>query len=163
YGWTDVVLYALGIGAQADDLDYLYEGRGPKVYPSFAVIPAYPAMTSALAATEGPFDKIVHGAQKVLVHAPIPASGSLKTTAPLPASGSPKPPAVVEGIYDLRRMAQAVVRTRTVEASSNAPLFDTEWSILYLGEGGFGGVARPEDAKTPTPARASDFQVEQKS
>jgi acyl dehydratase len=145
------VLYALGIGAQADELDYLYEGRGPRVYPSFAVIPAYPAMTTALATTEGPLDKIVHGAQKVLIHAPIPAAATLKTTA------------VVEGIYDLRRMAQAVVRTHTVEAQSGAPLFDTEWSILYLGEGGFGGEPRPEDPKVPTPTRAADFRVEQKS
>src|SRR5687767_10875598 len=40
YGWRDTVLYALGIGAKRDELDYLYEGRGPKVYPSFGVVPA---------------------------------------------------------------------------------------------------------------------------
>src|SRR4051794_2243730 len=37
YDWKTVVLYALGIGAQKDELDYLYEGRGPKVYPTFGV------------------------------------------------------------------------------------------------------------------------------
>ena len=34
YAWKDVVLYALGIGAKKDELDFLYEGRGPKVIPS---------------------------------------------------------------------------------------------------------------------------------
>ena len=30
YGWKDTVLYALGVGAKKDELDWLYEGRGPK-------------------------------------------------------------------------------------------------------------------------------------
>ena len=41
YDWKDAVLYALGIGAKGAELDYLYEGRGPKVLPTFGVIPAY--------------------------------------------------------------------------------------------------------------------------
>ena len=36
YDWKTTVLYALGVGAKRDELDYLYEGRGPKVLPSFA-------------------------------------------------------------------------------------------------------------------------------
>src|SRR5260370_1073269 len=32
YAWKDVVLYALGVGAKIDELDYLYEARGPKTY-----------------------------------------------------------------------------------------------------------------------------------
>jgi acyl dehydratase len=149
YTWKDTVLYALGIGAKADELDYLYEGRGPKVYPSFAVIPAYPPLTAALAKTEGPFDKVVHGAQKVFVHAPIPPAAKLRTSA------------IVEGIYDMKRMAQAVVKTETVDAASGAKLFDTEWSILYLGEGGFGGTPRPEEEKHAAPSREPDFHIEE--
>jgi acyl dehydratase len=149
YTWKDTVLYALGIGARAGELDYLYEGRGPKVYPSFAVIPAFAPLHTSLQRTQGPFDKIVHGAQKVTLHAPIPSEGTLKTTG------------VVEGIYDLKKMAQAVVKTETRDAKSGARVFDTEWSILYLGEGGFGGAPRPEDAKTSAPSREPDFRVEE--
>jgi acyl dehydratase len=148
YTWKDTVLYALGIGAKTDELDYLYEGRGPKVYPSFAVIPAYVPMATALRTTGGSIDKIVHGAQKVRLHAEIPPNGTLKTTA------------TVEGLYDLKRMTQALVRTRTTDAVGTA-LFETEWSILFLGEGGFGGKPRPEEPKVSAPARAPDFQVEE--
>ena len=149
YSWKDTVLYALGIGAKVDELDYLFEGRGPKVFPSFAVIPAFTPLTTALARTEGPFDKVVHGAQKVIIHAPVPAEATLETTA------------IVEGIYDLKRMAQAIVKTETVDAKSGAKLFDTEWSIIYLGEGGFGGASRPEEQKQAAPAREPDFKIEQ--
>lgn len=39
YTHRDTILYALGIGANENDLDFLYEGKGPKVYPSFACRP----------------------------------------------------------------------------------------------------------------------------
>jgi len=149
YTWKDLVLYALGIGARTPELDYLYEGRGPRVYPSFAVIPAFAPLHGALMSTRGPLEKVVHGAQKVTLHAPIPAQGTLRTTA------------TVEGIYDMKRMAQAIVKTRSVDAVTAKPVFDTEWSILYLGEGGFGGSPRPEDEKHAAPSREPDFRYEQ--
>ncbi|MBP1686440.1 MAG: 3-alpha,7-alpha, 12-alpha-trihydroxy-5-beta-cholest-24-enoyl-CoAhydratase [Deltaproteobacteria bacterium] len=38
--WKEVILYALGVGAKPEgDLDYVFEGKGPKVLPTFAVIP----------------------------------------------------------------------------------------------------------------------------
>ena len=46
YRWKDVVLYALGVGAKVDELDFLYEARGPKVLPTFAVVPSFTAMLS---------------------------------------------------------------------------------------------------------------------
>ena len=41
YDWKTVALYALAVGATHEELDYLYEARGPRVLPTFAVIPAY--------------------------------------------------------------------------------------------------------------------------
>ena len=40
YNWKDVVLYALGIGARIDDLQFVYErySEGLKVFPSYACI-----------------------------------------------------------------------------------------------------------------------------
>ncbi|HZP42791.1 MAG TPA: hypothetical protein VFD84_14950, partial [Candidatus Binatia bacterium] len=43
YTERDVILYALGVGAGPDELQFTYE-RDLKVLPTFAVIPAFPAM-----------------------------------------------------------------------------------------------------------------------
>ena len=69
--WKDTVLYALGVGAKREELDYLYEGRGPRVLPSFAVVPKFQPMLDLLAKTGGSLAMIVHGGEKVVVHAPI--------------------------------------------------------------------------------------------
>ena len=149
YDWKDVVLYALGIGAKADELDYLYDGRGSlKTYPSFAVVPSFPPVISLLARLGGNLATVVHGAQKVKMHAPIPAEGSLKTTA------------TVRGIYDMRKFASVITDTRTVDAKTGNPLFDTEWTILFRGEGGFGGPPPPkDDPPAPPTDRGADFSV----
>ena len=149
YTSKDAILYALGVGATRDELDYLYEGRGPKVLPSFAVIPAFPALMRATDGAGVTIDRVVHGHQKVTVHAPIAPEGTLLTTA------------VVEAIYDMKRMAQVVVRTETRDAAGTH-LFDTEWGILVLGEGGFGGEAPPGREGT-APSRAADFRFEEKT
>ena len=42
FSWTakDVMLYALGVGAKPEDeLEYVFEGKGPKVLPTYGVIP----------------------------------------------------------------------------------------------------------------------------
>ena len=61
YDANRAMLYALGVGATAAELDYLYEGRGPKVYPTFAVIPAYGALMAVMARSGISFDNVVHG------------------------------------------------------------------------------------------------------
>src|SRR5580693_7801474 len=99
YTWKDTVLYALGIGAKKDELDYLYEGRGPKMFPSFAVVPSFAPMLERIAETGGNMAMIVHGAQKVKLHAAFAPAATLHTTAKIRA------------IYDLRRFASVLVDT----------------------------------------------------
>lgn len=135
YDWKTVVLYALGIGAKRDELDYLYEAKGPKVYPTFAVVPAYPALADALVKTQGNLAMVVHGGQSVSMHRPIPSEGTLTTVA------------TITGIYDMKKMAQVIVKTTT--SVNGEPCFDTQWSILYRGAGGFGGAPPP---KTEAPS-----------
>jgi acyl dehydratase len=147
YGWKDVVLYALGIGAKADELDYLYEGRGPKTYPSFAVIPTFAPMFGLLAKSGGDLAMVVHGAQKVVLHEPIPAEGKLSTVA------------TVRAVYDLKKFASVVVDTKTVERTTGRPLFDTTWTIIFRGEGGFGGAPPPREAiELPAADAKPDFR-----
>ena len=43
YSEKDVMLYALGVGCGPEDLEFVYE-HDLKVLPTFAVIPAFPAL-----------------------------------------------------------------------------------------------------------------------
>ncbi len=149
YNWKTSVLYALGIGAQREELDYLYEGRGPRVYPTFSLCPAMPAVFACLDRTGGDPATILHGGQSMRVLAPIPPEGRLSTTATL------------RDIYDLRKLALAVVEARTC-LEDGQPLVDTVWSIFYRGEGNFGGPRPPKEEGEPSPDkhRAPDFRIE---
>jgi acyl dehydratase len=141
YDWKTLALYALGIGAKRDELDYLYEGRGPKAYPTFAVVPAYPVLGELLGRSGGRLDRLVHAGQSVRVHAELPPSGTLTTTG------------IITGIYDLKRMAQLVFQTRSL--LDGRLIFETEWSMFFLGEGGFAGPRPPKSAIPKIPNDAS--------
>jgi acyl dehydratase len=142
YGWKDAALYALGVGAKRDELDFLYEERGPKVVPSFAVVPKFEPMLDLLAKTGGDLAMIVHSAERFAVHAPLPPSGKLTTVA------------TIRGIYDMRRFAQVLVDTET-RGADGALVAETTSTMLFRDAGGFGGdpapkepvaVERPKDA-----------------
>jgi acyl dehydratase len=149
YDWKAVVLYALGIGATPAELDYLYEGRGPRVYPTFAVCPTANPVMECLARTGGDFATVVHGAQSVRTFGPLPSSGRLLTTATLC------------GIYDMKKLAQVVVQTSTT-LEKGEPLFETQWTLLYRGAGGFDGPRPPASEVVEAPEdRPADFSVEQ--
>jgi acyl dehydratase len=135
YDWKTVVLYALGIGAKKDELEYLYESKGPKVYSTFAVVPAYVAVGDMLGRTGGNLAMVVHGGQIVRLHRPIPSEGKLETIG------------TVLGLYDMKKMAQVVLQTKS--SVNGEPLFETEWSIIFRGAGDFGG-APPPKADLPT-------------
>jgi len=132
YDWKTLALYALGIGARREDLDYVYEGRGPRVYPTFGVVPSYPVLTELMARSGGDVASVVHGAQTVRVHAPLPPQGTLMTVGKIAA------------MYDLKRMAQLVLTTETKRGGEL--VYTTEWSLVFRADGGFGGP-RPEKRK----------------
>jgi acyl dehydratase len=150
YAWKDVVLYALGVGAKKDELDYLYEGRGPRVVPSFAVVPMFGPMFELVAKTGGDLAMVVHGAQTVKIHAPLAASGTLMTTAK------------IRGIYDMRKFAIVLVDTETRDAAGKH-LFDTTSQIVFRGAGGFGGEPPPKEEKVAEIPKGQqpDFRVEE--
>jgi acyl dehydratase len=150
YTLKDTVLYALGVGAKVGELDYLYEGRGPKVLPSFAVVPTFQPMFDMLAKTGGTLASVVHGGQRVIIKKPLAPEGVLSTVAR------------VKGIYDLRKFTIAHLDTETKDASG-AVVFETRWSIIFRGEGGFGGDPPPrEPSGIDVPKdRPADFRIEE--
>jgi len=147
YTWKDCVLYALGVGARLpDELPFLYEQRGPKVLPTFAVAPALPSMADAISRVRANFAQVLHGEQSIVLHRPIPPQGTLGTTA------------TVTGIYDKGKAALIMVECRTEDAQG-AHLFDTVWSIFVRGAGGFGGERGPASREVAQPGRPPDFEV----
>ncbi|HSN96956.1 MAG TPA: MaoC/PaaZ C-terminal domain-containing protein [Candidatus Nanopelagicales bacterium] len=152
YDWKTLALYTLGIGAKRDELGYLYENSpgGMKVYPTFAVVPAYDAVLDMLGRSGGDMAMVVHGGQTVRVHRPIPASGALSTVGTL------------EAIYDLKKFAQLILQTRTTQGGE--PLFDTTWSIIIRGAGGFGGPRPPSsEAEAPVPKDRGPDWIEEEA
>ena len=151
YTWKDVVLYALGIGATKDELDYLYEGRGPKVYPSFAVVPTFAPMFKLLDKCGGNLAMVVHDGQRCTIAKPIAPEGKLATTA------------TVRGFYDIRKFAIVFVDTETRDAKEEL-VFRTTWSIVFRGAGNFGGEPPVKEETPSVPKdRAADFSIEEKT
>jgi acyl dehydratase len=152
YDWKTIATYALGIGAKRDELAYLYEGHkgGMKVYPTFAVVPAYEAVIDLLGRSGADLAMVVHGGQVVRVHKPLPPAATLRTTG------------TIKGIYDMKKLGQVVLETTTFAGDDH--LFDTTWSILVRGGGGFGGPRPPTDG-APEPSipknREPDFVHEE--
>src|SRR4051794_11152676 len=80
YGWKDVALYALTVGAGPSDLDYLLEPH-PKVLPTCAVIPAWTPVLAALREIGCDLLKLLHTAQRTELIRAFPAEAVVHTTA----------------------------------------------------------------------------------
>jgi acyl dehydratase len=137
YDFRTTILYALGVGATRDELDFLYEGRGPRVLPSFGVVPAYGPAPELFGHTGCDPLKLLHLWQTLRFHRPLPAAAKLETVG------------VVQGVFDMKRFAQVVLATRTSERGEL--LFESEWTLIIRDSGGFGG-ARPPKVELPRPA-----------
>jgi acyl dehydratase len=148
--WKKSITYALGIGAKRNELDYLYEARGPKVYPTYGVIPAYEPLVDVVKHVGGGFENLVHGAQSITMHCPLPASGTWQTVGKL------------EALYDLKRLTQVVVSTQTT--LEGKLLFETQWMIILFDQGNFGGPRPVRATKMDIPeGRAADFVISERT
>jgi acyl dehydratase len=139
YDWKKLAAYALGIGAKRDELEYLYEGgkQGMKVHPTFAVIPAHDAIIDMLIKSGANLAMVVHGGQTIRAPRPIPSAGTIATTG------------TIKGIYDLKKFAQVILETSS--SLDGEPLFETVWSIIIRGAGGFDGPPPPKTEEPQVP------------
>ncbi len=76
YGWKEVVLYALGVGAGFDELDYCYE-KNLQAIPTFAIVPGYALFWEIINASGVNLAGVVHGEQEILFERPLPVEGRL--------------------------------------------------------------------------------------
>lgn len=77
----DCLLYALGVGVGADPLDssqlrYVYE-RDLAVLPTMATVLAYPGFWMQEPRAGLDWRRVVHASQRVVLHGPLPTSGTL--------------------------------------------------------------------------------------
>ena len=145
--WTskDCLLYALGVGAGVDELEFTTE-KNQSVLPTFAVI---------LGGGGVPFDKIgtfnpamlVHGEQAIEVNGPIPPDGRIRSTGR------------IAEIWDKRKGAVVVMESESLDAETNELRFRTRMSAYIRGEGGFGGERGPSGPRNPPPDRKPDHEV----
>lgn len=158
YEERDVILYNLGIGATAQELNYVYEGADEfQAIPTFGVVPMFSAMSTF------PLDflpdftpaKLLHGEQSLRIAKPIPTSGKLVSKAQL-----------IECL-DKGKAASVVLKVATSDDKGDL-LFENVSTLFIRGSGGFGGkkqTSRKDEttAANKPPSREPDAVMKQKT
>lgn len=133
YDEKDAILYALAVGAQAEQVDLVFEDQ-LRVLPGFAMTLCQWAPD--ILARAGAFDhRSVHGSQTLEVHKPLPRAGSIDLQA---------------RVGDVWDKGKAAIYEVIVESE----YFTGTWSIFAPGFGGYGGdrgPSRPEEADRGEP------------
>jgi acyl dehydratase len=133
-----VLLYALGLGAGAEDplqeLEFTTEntaGVELKVLPTYAVLAAQARGGRRF----GDFDpaKLVHAEQGFELHAPLPVDGRVSITT------------TITGMYDKGKGALVSSEAKAVDAETGKDLITSRSGVFIVGEGGFGGDRGPSD------------------
>jgi acyl dehydratase len=151
---TDAILYALGVGAGAEnpteELAFTTENTEGVTQ---LTLPTFPVVLNAgggtgLADRIGDFDhsKLLHGEQSVCLHSTIPPAGTAHATASL------------EGVYDKGQDALVRLKSSLADTSSGALLAEIRSGLFLRGAGGFGGP-RGNTASWQQPDRAPDHVV----
>ena len=145
YTWQDAALYALAVGAGPEELCLIYENHpaGMKVLPGFVVVPSFRSWPD-LGKVEWPL--MIHGEQSIKMHQPLPPSARLVLNGK------------VANIFDKGKGALFKINV-SGSLENGRPLFDAQWSLFYMGAGGFGGERGPRSAMHQPPDTAPDFET----
>jgi len=143
---TDCLLYAVGVGAGVDELQFSTE-KDQKVLPTMAVV-LTPRGAIPMAKV-GTFDPamLVHGEQAIELARPLPVEGKLS------ASGR------IAAVYDKGKAAVVVIEIEAVDVASGELLYRTRSSTFIRGAGGFGGERGPSAPSPEPPKRTPDHEV----
>ena len=134
---NDCILYALSVGLGADPLNpdelaYVYE-RDLVMAPMQTNVLAYPGFWAKSPETGIDWQKILHGEQRLTIHAPLPVEGKLVGRTH------------IDGIRDRGKDKGAFVyvRREVTNGSDGEHLCTLEYSVLARGDGGCGGSDAP--------------------
>ena len=140
YDWKDVILYALGVGAGVNELDYTYE-KNLKVIPSFSIAAIFNFLSEVGVASNVNLAGILHGEQELIFHNPIPTEGT------------------VAHYYDKGPKGALVVGESETYHSNGQRLFTNISTVFARLDGGFGGPDAPPRV-VEFPGRGPDFSVD---
>ena len=148
--WTskDALLYAVGIGAGTDELQYTTENTkdiDQKVFPTFAVIVGGGGIPMREVGSFNPA-LMVHGEQGIELLSEIPAEGETESVGECTA------------IYDKGSAAVLEFTSESKNVATGEVLLRTRTSLFCRGEGGWGGDRGPSE-KIQFPDRTPDQQV----
>lgn len=128
YDARDATLYALAVGASAEELDLVYE-RDLRVLPTYACALGLWAVERA--GELGAYDRrrSLHASQSLTMHQAMPREG------PIPMRGR------VAAVWDKTKASIVEIEVRSV-------IFTATYTIFLPGVGGWGGSAgpRPEES-----------------
>jgi acyl dehydratase len=140
YEWNskDTMLYALGVGAKpADQLEYVYEAKGPKVLPTFAVVPGMLSMGGLVQNVEINLMMLLHGEQSITLHRELPSEAKVKVTGK------------ISSVWDKGKAA--VIESQGLIEDGKGLLATTTATLFIRGAGGFGGERGPSTAGVNAP------------
>ncbi len=148
--WTskDALLYAVGIGAGTDELQYTTENTkdlDQKVFPTMAVILGGGGIPMKAVGSFNPA-LMVHGEQGIELFGEIPADGEIESVGECTA------------IWDKGSAAVLEFSSESKNVATGEPLLRTRTMLFCRGEGGWGGDRGPSD-KVEFPDREADKQV----
>ncbi|MBW1781357.1 MAG: MaoC family dehydratase N-terminal domain-containing protein [Deltaproteobacteria bacterium] len=147
YDEDRVILYALGVGAGVDELEYVYE-KGLKVLPGFAVVPVMPNIFQLIQAAGINLKGALHTGHKITLYGPIPLSGTVTTTGTM---------LEVYDQGDKGALIQASFETRDEDGGL---LFKNFYAVLDRTAGNFGGAPIPKsEMMLPPQGVAPDFSM----
>ncbi|MCP5433461.1 MAG: 3-alpha,7-alpha,12-alpha-trihydroxy-5-beta-cholest-24-enoyl-CoA hydratase [Alphaproteobacteria bacterium] len=155
YSDIHVMLYALGVGMgrdpmNPDELPYVYE-RGLKTLPTLLTVITRPSFGGNLLGDAGVnLVMLVHGEQRLRLEKPIPPKGELLTlTKPLALLDKGKEKGAVY-------ITESEIRLK----GSNELLGTLGSTLMFRGDGGFGGPSSGGPEPHELPGRAPDLTVE---
>jgi NAD(P)-dependent dehydrogenase (short-subunit alcohol dehydrogenase family)/acyl dehydratase/putative sterol carrier protein len=145
YTWKEVVLYALGVGAGFDELEYCFE-QNLKVIPSFSIASVFEFLAEVGMNSNADLSGILHGEQDIFFHNTIPTEGTLSTEGH------------ITHMFDKGAAKGALVVAEAETHHSNGrKLFTNIFTLFCRKDGGFGGDPGPTETVT-FPDRPPDYE-----
>ncbi|SEC08224.1 Acyl dehydratase [Rhizobiales bacterium GAS188] len=154
YELRDTILYALGLGCGSDPTDeeelrFVYED-GIRVLPSMAVVLGYPGFWLKNPQTGVDWKKVLHGEQGLILHRPLPASGTV--------IGRTRVTEIID--KGAEKGALLFSERQVIDKQSGDRLCTLTSTTVLRGDGGFGGASGPAPEPHRLPERQPDISLD---